>query len=768
MCLWIIAFMAGLFLLLEETSTLHLAWGIGFGVLGCILLCKKQGWFRLVSGFCVGIGYATLWGAWQSHQELPNLHEQQILLVQGYVVGLPVSDATALQFEFETTHLCEKARCISHRSLLQLAWFKQPSLMKPGERWQLLVKVKRPHGFSNPGGFDYELYQWQRGVVATGYVRPSVQNHLLPGLQWTQIINVIRAEIKDHLLQQLKPNASQGIVMALLLGDRSQVDPLVWQQFRDTGTSHLIAISGLHISLVAGFCFFLGKILMKRYAGGLLWLPAQYMGAIFALLGATVYSLLAGFSVSTQRAFIMVMVATMALLLKTTQPPVTLLSYAALLVLLINPFSILSAGFWLSFSAVGIIFLLMAHRNAQRNAMQNIIRLQLGLFFCMMPLTFWYFQQMSLLSWFANFFAIPWTSFVAVPLCLLGGILLPWPAASHHVLWLAQKSIDGLILFLSWVDQHNYFFHNAVTQPSQIFILALSLLLLAAPRGWPLKWMGGVWLVAFFLLQEPFKSPTWLLRLTILDVGQGLAAVIETKGHTLLFDTGPKFSPGFDSGNAVIVPYLRTQRVRSLSQVLISHGDMDHRGGLPAVLAAYPHTPIMTSDPQLQRRYPQATFCERGMQWSYDGVNFDILYPTPNSRYVANNSSCVLRIRAGKTTILLPGDIEGPAEQFLVNAEGAGLQAQILVAPHHGSKTSSMRAFIHWIRPEVVVYPVGWLNRYGFPHRAVQAVYKEIGAKSYQTSQTGAIQFILDENQSIIGPKLYRSQQQHLWNHASL
>jgi competence protein ComEC len=768
MCLWIIAFMAGLFSLLEETSTLHLPWGMGLGVLGCILLFKKQRWLRLISGFCVGIGYATLWVAWQSHQELPNLREQQTLLVQGYVVGLPTSDATALQFEFETTHLCETSHCIPHRSLLQLAWFKQSTMMNPGERWQLLVKVKHPHGFANPGGFDYELYQWQRGVVATGYVRPSSQNYRLPGFQWTQTLNLIREKIKEHLLQQLKPSASQGIVMALLLGDRSQVDPTVSQQFRDTGTSHLIAISGLHISLVAGFCFFLGKLLMKRYANGLLWIPAQYCGAFFALLGATAYSLLAGFSVSTQRAFVMVMVATMALLLKTTQPPITLLSCAALIVLLINPFSILSAGFWLSFSAVGMIFLLMAHRNAQRNAWQNIIRLQLGLFFCMMPLTFWYFQQMSLLSWFANFFAIPWTSFVVVPLCLLGGILLPWTTASHQILLLAQKSIDGLILFLNWVDQHNYFFHNAVTQPSQMLILALSLLLLATPRSWPLKWLGGVWLVAFFLLQEPFKSPTWLLRLTVLDVGQGLATVIETKHHTLLFDTGPQFSPGFDSGNAVIVPFLRTLRIHSLSQVLISHGDMDHRGGLPAVLAAYPHTPIMTSDPQLQRRYAQATFCERGEQWQYDGVNFDILYPTPNSRYVANNSSCVLRIRVGTTAILLPGDIERPAEQFLIEAEGAQLQAQILIAPHHGSKTSSTREFIRLIRPEVVVYPVGWLNRYGFPHRATQATYREIGAKSYQTSQTGAIQFILDANQSIIGPKLYRSQQQHLWNHASL
>jgi len=764
MFLWTFSFSLGIATFLLWISFPHEMWGLLLLALsGALLWGRRHGWILLLSGYVAGFGYTEFRSALQLRDFLPSPWYESDVGATGVVRGIPSVFSLGTRFEFKTSELCRKDQCISKKITLRLSWYGQPPSLKPGERWKLKLRLKPLHGLSNPGGTNKTLYLWIQGIAAEGRVTPRGDNELLPGMEISQGVNRFRESLLKRLLHTLPPSQSRGVIIALILGMRSEMPSFLWQRFQDTGTSHLMAISGLHISLVAGFCFFLGSFILRQYPPWLLWLPAKKGGGMFALVGALIYSLMAGFSISTKRAFIMVSVAVGSFFLKRKVTPAVLFASAFLLILLINPFSLLNVGFCLSFFAVGVIFILVAYRSSSSSSWRQSIKVQMGLIFALLPLSFWYFGQWSWMSFVANLFAIPWTSFVIVPLSFLGVLFLPLKPLASFFFTLAQWACECLLVVLGWIQNHSEIFYFSPQKISVFLLWVLGTLFLLLPRGWPGRWVGVLWIVLSFLFQEKSFHEHWRLRLTVLDVGQGLAVVVETKNETFLYDTGPDYSEGFDAGKGVILPFLRHLGIFHLNKIIISHGDRDHRGGLHSVLKVFPNTPILTSDPRLVKKEKNASFCERGQHWETGNVSFRILYPPPHLPYRANNSSCVLSIETGNVRILLPGDMEKEGEAFLTVQE-KNLSSQILVAPHHGSKTSSTKEFVKKVHPLFVIYGVGWFNRYHFPHGSVVSRYEALGAKGYETAKEGAIQFIIDENQSIIGPVSYGVKQKYVWN----
>ncbi len=729
-----------------------------------VLRWRLLPWIVLLSGFVVGWTYAFLWVEYQAQQYLPRDNDGQVISAEGYVVGMPENDSYRLSFQYKATRVCVNGACIKRNALLQLSWYGAYPQLQPGQRWRLQLKVRRPHGLANPGGFDYERYLWQQGIVGRGYVRSGPLNYRLSGIEPRQWINHWRYQLKQSLLKRMGKTPFDGIVLALLLGDRDHISVKQWQLFRDTGTSHLMAISGLHIGLMAMLFFYLSLLVTRCFPRCCLYIPARSIAAISAILGAAAYSALAGFSVSTQRALVMVSIVMLAQLLKRIVSPLTLWCYALFVVLLLDPFAILSTGFWLSFYAVFLIVYVMAYRVARLNKWQQIFRIQGAIFIGMLPLSLFYFQQISLIAGFANLLAIPWASFVVVPLSVLSLLLLGVNGVNHYLLLGVQYSIHWMLIFLQYCQASHLYWHLGVNGVLGFACLLLALLLLLLPKAWPMKSIASVWLIVAVFINARHFHPDWLLRLTVLDVGQGLATVIETKQHVYLYDTGIKFSDTSDSGINVIVPYLHRLGIRKLDTIVISHGDNDHKGGMASILHQYPHTKVMTSDPHIIKQFHPSETCVSGQQWQVDNVNFKMLYPQAGQAYKVNESSCVLQIQVGQQTILLPGDLEAGGEKRLVNSQRALLKASIIVAPHHGSITSSTPKFVAAVHPEYVVYPMGWHNRYGFPSKKVQQRYKKVGAKAYKTAETGAIQFIITANQSIIGPVFYRFNHLAIWN----
>ncbi|WP_126454848.1 DNA internalization-related competence protein ComEC/Rec2 [Sulfuriflexus mobilis] len=665
---------------------------------------------------------------------LPAALEGEVILIEARVVSLPKPTRHGTRFDVDTQILGRPYR-------LRLNDYQ--SRQHPphaGERWRLLVKLKQPHGLMNPGGFDYERYLFRHGIAATGYVRQAEVNEYLSAPGYGDAILVARAGLSTTIEQALSGQAHQGLVRALAVGDRRGIDAAHWQVLRRTGTSHLMAISGLHIGLVAGMVFLFIRAVCSRSTWLLLRIPAVIPAAVAAMLAAIVYAMLAGFSVPTQRALIMVCVMMLAIISRRQLAPSSVLAVALLLVLLFDPLAVLDAGFWLSFSAVAIIMYVISARLGSVSKWLQWGRIQWLIAVGMLPLMLILFQQLSLVAPIANLLAVPWVSFVTVPATLLGSLSLSWwPDAGNSLLGLATWSLDELWPILEALARQplaSWASHRP--QDWTILPAALGMLWLLLPRGWPARWLGGVCLLPMLLL--PRTGPAeGELALSLLDVGQGLSVVLRTAGHVLVYDTGARFSDNFDAGQAIIVPFLRSEGVTHIDTLLVSHGDNDHRGGADSLLQAYPVRRILSGAQSSRWGHAQAEACRAGQHWQWDGVDFDILHPAAELPGKANNRSCVLRVSVGDYHVLLPGDIETLVETHLQQG-GQDLRAQILVAPHHGSKTSSSLSFLRAVKPEWVLFATGYRNRYGFPHPGIVQRYRAAGTQMGDTAKSGAIQ----------------------------
>jgi competence protein ComEC len=537
-----------------------------------------------------------------------------------------------------------------------------------------------------------------------------------------------------------------------VIGDQRGIDQADWQVFNRTGIGHLISISGLHITMIAGFAAWAVSALWRRSffttARLPLLLPAQKAAALTGAIVALLYVLLAGFGVPAQRTLYMLSVVALALWMGRLAAVSHVLCTALGVVVVLDPWAVLWPGFWLSFGAVAVILFgghgrIGPREKGLRASLALAGRTQWSVTLGLVPLTMLLFGQVSLVSPLANAVAIPLVSFVVTPLALLGS-LLPEPLCGW-LLVLAHAVVAGLAAVLGKLAALPAAVWRAPAPQAWVFLLALGgTLWMLMPRGWPRRWAGAAaWLP--LLAQLPEHPEPGRFRVTAFDVGQGMALLVETAGHRLLYDTGPGYAPGADAGSRVLLPYLRMRGIAALDGMIVSHSDTDHTGGALAVLAEQEVGWVassLTEGHPIARAVRRHLHCAAGQRWEWDGVRFEMLHPAASSYadqgMKANARSCTLRITNGHTAMLLAGDIEAPQEAALLLGD-ARLDADVLLAPHHGSGTSSTGAFLRAVHPRVGVFQVGWRNRYHHPKAEVYARYGEFGIRRIRTDEAGAV-----------------------------
>lgn len=758
------AFLLGI-LALQQFSTLP-SWPWLSALLLVLVLLLLLPHRRPVWQVLAALGFGLFWAALHAHWMLlerlnPEL-EGLDLSVQGIVSALPQDDGRRLRFEFLPLKASLDGEAVELNTRLRLNWYNDyPAEMAPGQQWQLLLRLKRPWGMMNPGGFDYEGWLYQQGLGATGYVRRSSENQVLADDAWSMPLQRQRHALQQGLMQALDGHPAQGIILALAIGDRSQMNDEQWKVLIATGTNHLVAISGLHVGLVAGFVFFLLRRLWGYCPVCSLWLPAPRAAAIGGMLAALLYAALAGFAIPTQRALLMLVVVLGAVFLQRPLVAGRALMLALWLVLLWQPTAVLAAGFWLSFAAVALILYGMQGRIGVRNWWWRWGRVQYLVSLGLLPLLILFFGRGSLSSPLANIIAVPWVSLLVVPPTLLGSALLViHPGLGGLLLQAAAWLFQLLWPLLSWLEQL-----VPVLQLSldgwPLLLAALGLVWLLLPRGWPLRSLGLVLCLPVLLLR-PATPPHGEVWFTLLDVGQGQAAVIQTRHHALVMDTGPRFPSGFDTGSAVLLPYLHSRGIHRVDRLIISHSDTDHLGGAASLVEAMPVAEIFSGE---ARRMGWTEFepCQRGLEWEWDGVHFRFLHPVrPLAEREGNDDACVLRVSHGGQVLLIGSDIEAAAERDLL-VSGEPLRADVLVAPHHGSLTSSTPPFVEAVSPTWVLYSAGYRNRYGHPREEVMARYQGVGARQYISWQEGAMQMRLGGEEGIT-LQAHRSQARRYWH----
>lgn len=717
-------------------------------------LRRRSRYSIIIIAFCLGFS----WSNWYASQQLswqlsPSLEDTPILLT-GTIASLP-----AKQFTLDV----DSIQNIKQSTHVRLAWNKTSTKLNVGDRWQFLVKLKRIHGTQNPGGFDMEAWALQQGLRAIGTVQPSKENHFLNHVWHAHLVDQWRQHLQRKILQHLPNSPTSPWLMALMIGERDLVNPEDWEVLQRTGTNHLMAIAGLHIGILSGLVYFITVWLWQRGVRIMLIFPAQQVGACVALMTAWLYSALAGFSIPTQRACIMLTFFMLASLLNKKNQAWHGWSLAMLLVLCLNPLSLLTESFWLSFGTIALIIYGMTARLSAHGLWWKWCRVQWVISIGLVPLSLLLFQEMSLISIVANSIAIPWLEFTILPLCLLSTIFLEiFPLVATMLLWLADKSLALLWIVLHWFAHLDAASMMQVMPSTALFLtMMIGVLLFLLPIGVPGRWFGFIWVLPIIFYQ-PLTPNAGTIKLTMLDVGQGLSVVIQTKSHIAVFDAGPALSASMDMGESVVKPYLNTLGVHRIDDLIISHGDNDHLGGAGALIKAFKITAIHSSVPN--RVSPMAELCLAGKTWTWDGVIFTFLHPNQNTLNLGNDSSCVLRVSNGSQSVLLTGDIEKYGENELLKYAANQLSADILIAPHHGSKTSSSNDFVRVVHPRYVFYGTGYKNRYHFPHDSVVETYKANYVEQFATAETGAIMMRLEVGKEIEAPLLYREINKKYWS----
>lgn len=698
-----------------------------------------------IGGLCL-LALAFAWTAWRAdlalNARLPHALEKQDILVTGTVTGLPQMQDGATRFEFTIDRANFHGRAVPVRGKVRLAWYasrhRSPPLIAPCSSWQLRLRLKRPHGMVNPGGMDFERTALQQGIIATGYVREDPADRRLAA---GACFDRARSRIARAIEAALPADAHAArLLRALSVGDERALDEHDWQVVRATGIAHLIAISGFHVGLAAVFGAWLVRALWWLWPGLGLRLARPLAEAAVALPAAIAYGALAGFGLPTTRTLVMIGVVVGWRLLRRAGGFGEGFSLALIAILLVDPLSVLSAGFWLSFAGVALLAWTLAHDHGWRGYLKEIGVVPLLMTVALLPLTVWFFGQASLVGPLANLVAVPFVSLVIVPLNLVACVLLfAWPWAGQWLLHGCAYLVDGLWWLLT---------HLAAWPPAMQYLPEASLLAfvlacigavwLLAPRGVPARGLGAALLLPLCI--PPLSVPTdGAFRATVIDVGQGLSVLVRTRHHALLYDAGARYPSGFDLGAAVVVPALHALGVNHLDELIISHGDNDHAGGATAVLAAFPGTSTEGGEPA--RGPVPMTQCHAGQQWRWDGVEFRVLSPPTPVTLRDNDAGCVLLVTGRGGRLLLPADTSARIEPAIANAIPAG-PPLVLVAPHHGSKSASSVAFLHAVQPQFAVASTGYLNGYHHPAPLIVARYAALGIPLLNTPDTGAVRLV--------------------------
>ncbi|CAN5369927.1 DNA internalization-related competence protein ComEC/Rec2 [soil metagenome] len=695
-----------------------------------------------------------------AHALDPDLDEQ-LVQVEGIVRGLPHAiEARAgqgMRLDFEIESIADRA-ALARPILVSASWYPPQRKgtadaappFEPGQRWLLSMRLRRPHGSVNPAGFDYEAWLFERGFVATALLRD--EGALIDGRDDHSLAAAIdraRFAIQQRILSQLEGRRWAGVVVALVVGEQHDIGTDDWTLFNKTGVNHLIAISGLHITLLAAIGAALCTLAWRRAARAG-WIgeaapAAPQCAAVAGLIVATVYTALAGFGVPAARTLAMLAVVVIARIGHRDTRPFHVLAVALLVVVAIDPWSVRAAGFWLSFLAVGCLLYTDRPRSRQRPGWRHRLhrvlgaatRAQLAVTIGLVPVTLMAFQQFSLFGPLANAIAIPVVSYIVTPLALTGAL-----TGSSLLLRASQASFDALSVWLEWLAALPHARLDwPPPEPWAVVLAMAGLAWLAAPRGIPCRMAGLACCVPLLLPLRAAPAPGEAI-VTVFDVGQGSAVAVETATHRLVHDTGPRYGDGADAGQRVLLPWLRAQGVAALDAVIVSHDDSDHAGGARSLLAEVQVDWLLASA-ALERSVGSETLredCEAGMRWDWDGVRFETLAPDASSMQArkANARSCVLKVSSGVHSMLLTADIEAPQERAMLEAVH-DLQATVVTMPHHGSATSSSAAWVAAVAPRFAIAQAGWRNPFGHPRPDVVARYREAGAVALDVSQTGAL-----------------------------
>lgn len=689
--------------------------------------------WRLACYFMLGVIWASVYAGWRLSDRLSDEWQGKDVAVQGYILSLPKHQDRRISFDFIVTQAPQGIP-----GKLRLNWYSSKVSVQAGQRWDMTLRLKKPHGRGNPGGFDYEAWLFAHHIGATGYVRPKPVPRLLePHATIASNLARWRQTISDGLDVALPNSDSLGVIKALSIGSQDAISRRQWDLFRATGIVHLMVISGTHISLLAGLVFLGAKRLWVW--SGILAISPQVAAALTAWTAAVFYTALAGFSIPTQRALLMLTVGLWAIVWQRNTAPMQVLQIALLSVVLFDPLSPLSLGFWLSFAAVALLIYISSGRLGKAGYWREVSKLHLAMALGLSPLLIVFFQQVSVVAPLANWVAVPVVGLLLTPLALSAAFTAVFaPSVASLLLWPADKILQGL----SWLLQQMAAWTLATVscQPPPWYALmfaGLGVLLLLAPKGMPSRYLGPFLLLPIFFVDvdKPKPGQIWF---TLLDIGQGLAAVVQTESHVLVYDTGPKYSQQSDMGEAVVLPFLRHRGINRVDSLVISHGENDHSGGAASVMAGVQVDEVYSSASDWAEQ-AVGRYCKAGQNWQWDGVDFEILSPGNRSFNSENNNSCVLKVTAAQHGLLLTGDIESEAEQWLVDRYGTDLASSVLIAPHHGSKTSSHRYFLDRVKPKLVLISAGYLNRFGFPHRLVLSRYRERKIESRTTAEQGAI-----------------------------
>ncbi len=753
-----IAVLTGVILACFQTQSIDIYWLSLLPVCLFFIFFHQAGraFWLLAAGFL----YASLHIYLQLEQSLPASLINNKIVLMGEVFNIPDYRGNSARFIFKPDHNLEYP---SLPQRIRLSWKNPPEEIRAGQRWQLRVKIKPAHGFQNPGGFDYERWLFLKGIRATGYVVKGDDTRFL-GVKPLSI-NRWRQNINSWIGEHCRECRHPGFLLALSTGYRGDLTASDRHLLQTSGTAHLIAISGLHIGVIAGFVFFLAMRTwnLLLFNSGLTRNDFSWLVCWIAVL---MYSLLSGFELPAQRAFLMFSVLTVMVLLRL---PVNLLNSVMttlVAVLIVSPTAVLSESFWLTLCAMGVILFGSFILQHQRSHWRQMLTIQWLFSFLFIPLTLVIFGQIHTASFLANLLAVPLVSLIIVPanFILLAVFWLPdgW-------LNFVYTLIDGLIgLLIDYLELLQQLGLLAIPVNSmniwQLMLIVICLMLLLLPLG-VLRIRGWLVLLPAVIFWPASRNSSELLFMTVLDVGTGNAVVVQTRQHSLIYDFGPGNRSGFSIGAWVIQPYLSHQQIDQVDKIVISHNDQDHSGGLYSVIDTFKQVPIVSGTPEaVRQRFPELLSvrdCHEMHPWRWDGVDFEFLMTEQDTAESDNNRSCVLRISVNNQHILLTGDIEQEQERQLLIKHREKLKANVLLAPHHGSLSSSTTEFIQAVLPENIIFSSGFLNHWGFPKAEILDRYRKAGATQYRTDVDGAIQIECNSDKCRI--EKFRQLYPHIW-----
>lgn len=727
----------------------------------------SSNWILFFIACCLGFSWSLIIAHQRLAQQLPKILEGKTLIAKGRILTIPENHSDAVRFDFLIQNI-ETSVPIQYPISVRIKGYfyknsKRLTDFKKGDIWQFALRLRRPRAFWNPGSFDYQAELFQQNICATGYLLEKFPLHLIQRANAYYFIDNLRQKITANIKKTLQDYPLLGLISALTTGIRCEITDEQWQVMRGTGTNHLFAISGLHLAFISGIIYWIVGFICCRLPYVTLYIPAPKIASALTLLAAIFYSALAGFAIPTQRALLMLSAFALAIIQRRYLTSWHSFYLALLIILFIEPFSVLSASFWLSFTAVILIFYAVSHRIKPLKNWRAWCRIQLTVSLGLIPLSLLFFHQISWISFAANLIAIPTIGFLILPISLLGSLLsVVGLVLGNQLLIFAEQLLELLwkvLNFFSEIPLAQYYAY--LSSPWILVSSLMGILLVLAPKGMPTRCLGFIWILPLFFWenQRPPYGDIWI---HLLDVGQGLASVVRTQHHVLIYDTGPRLSPSFDTGKLVILPFLQTIDVPKVNLMVISHGDNDHSGGAMIILKQIQVDKVLSSIPK--KFLPKiVNLCEEKMHWQWDGINFEILYPPMNHHYLGNNSSCVLKISNRLQSILLVGDIEKAAENYLVHSKQKDLQSTVLIVPHHGSKTSSGIEFLNHVQPVYALFPTGFHNRFKFPHKIVLNRYQRLGSKIFNTATEGTITLKLNALSNTIKAETYREKNHHFW-----